>query len=327
MITSSEVKELAIEVGFDLVGITRPDIIPAALARYHQWIKRGFHADMEWMATSLDRRSDPSSLMDETKSIIILGVNYYQANSETIPNGFGRVSRYARGRDYHKIIGRMIKSLLKKIEYAINREVIRQQDIACCFKWCVDYGPFLERSYAEKAGLGFIGKNGMLINKTFGSWILLAEIVTSIELTPDHIWAGDHGRCGTCRRCIDACPTGAILEDGIIDARRCLSYLTVEHRGDIDDELATKAGDRLFGCDTCQEVCPHNQKRAVLTNHRQFLPESGVGEFVDVHKVQSISTQEDFLALTAGTSLVRSKLEGLRRNAQIVLRNTGNLTR
>ena len=320
MITSSDIKRLAAEAGFDLCGITTADVIPDAVEQYHRWLAGGYHADMDWMATSAGRREDPSTLMDNVRSVVMLGVNYYLPNSPGLPSGRGRVSRHARGRDYHKVVGRMTESLIRRIRYEMDREVVRQSDAAGRFKWWVDYGPFLERAYAEKAGLGFIGKNSMLINRRFGSWIVLAEIVTSLELEPDHIRPGDHGRCGTCRRCIDACPAGAIIDEKTIDSRRCLSYWTIERHLQIPEEFAGPMGNRIFGCDTCQEVCPLNEK-AVVTSHAALLPHSGLGEFIDAKQILNLRTTEEFLSLTAGTSLTRPKLEGLQRNARIVLAN------
>ncbi|MCK4605758.1 MAG: tRNA epoxyqueuosine(34) reductase QueG [candidate division Zixibacteria bacterium] len=320
MITSSDIKRLAAEAGFDLCGITTADVIPDAVEQYHRWLAGGYHADMDWMATSAGRREDPSTLMDNVRSVVMLGVNYYVPNSPQSPAGHGRVSRHARGRDYHKVVGRMTESLIRRIRYEMDREVVRQSDAAGRFKWWVDYGPFLERAYAEKAGLGFIGKNSMLINRRFGSWIVLAEIVTSLELEPDHIRPGDHGRCGTCRRCIDACPAGAIIDEKTIDSRRCLSYWTIERHLQIPEEFAGPMGNRIFGCDTCQEVCPLNEK-AVVTSHAALLPHSGLGEFIDAKQILNLRTTEEFLSLTAGTSLTRPKLEGLQRNARIVLAN------
>ncbi len=320
MITSSDIKRLAAEAGFDLCGITTADVIPDAVEQYHRWLAGGYHADMDWMATSAGRREDPSTLMDNVRSVVMLGVNYYVPNSPQSPAGHGRVSRHARGRDYHKVVGRMTESLIRRIRYEMDREVVRQSDAAGRFKWWVDYGPFLERAYAERAGLGFIGKNSMLINRRFGSWIVLAEIVTSLELEPDHIRPGDHGRCGTCRRCIDACPAGAIIDEKTIDSRRCLSYWTIERHLQIPEEFAGPMGNRIFGCDTCQEVCPLNEK-AVVTSHAALLPHSGLGEFIDAKQILNLRTTEEFLSLTAGTSLTRPKLEGLQRNARIVLAN------
>ncbi len=160
----------------------------------------------------------------------------------------------------------------------------------------------------------------MLINRQFGSWIFLAELITDLELEPDDPDAINHGRCGTCRLCIEACPTGAIVDDGVVDSNSCISYLTVERPSMIANELASKMGDLVFGCDICQEVCPHNG-RAKLTTHDELMSNSGVGEWLDLERVFSLESPDDFMALTAGTPLTRPKLEGLKRNAEIVRLN------
>ncbi len=322
MITSDEIKQLAQDSGFDLCAITSPEKMPHATERYRQWLEQGYHGDMAWMAKSPERRCDPSQLMDNVRSVIMLGLNYYQENCEQTPRGRARVSRYARGRDYHKVIARKIKTLIARIDARIDRDAVVQQENARRFKWWVDYGPFLERAYAEKAGMGFIGKNSMLINREFGSWFFLAEIVTSLELQPDSAPENFHGRCGKCTLCIDACPTDAIVGDGVIDSRRCISYLTIERRGEIPSDRAASMGDLLFGCDICQEVCPFNQKRTVPTSHEELLPSHGVGEFVDCEQIVALEDDEQFLKLTAGTPLTRPKLDGLKRNARVVVENT-----
>ncbi|MBU8933520.1 MAG: tRNA epoxyqueuosine(34) reductase QueG [candidate division Zixibacteria bacterium] len=295
-------------------GITTPDIMPDDKERLHQWLEKGHHADMEWMARSRDRRVDPLLSLPNVKSIIMLGVNYYQPDSKETAPGYGRVARYARGRDYHKVIGRMTKHLISKIQDTLGSRTDHD------FFWYVDYGPFLERAYAGKAGLGFVGKNGMLINRTFGSWFFISEILTSVELEPDEPFGGNHGRCGKCTLCVDACPTGAILPGNVIDSRKCISYLTVERPSQIPEDLAAKMGNLLFGCDICQKVCPHNG-RAKLTRHAEFLSAAGVGELLDLKRVLSMTTREEFLNLTAGTPLTRPRLEGLQQVARIVLMN------
>ena len=317
VIGSQKVKQLAYDTGFELCGITTPDVIPDAQKAYRTWLEKKYHADMAYMAKDPDRRTDPKQVLPEARSLIMLGVNYYQPNAVDIPEGHGRVSRYARGKDYHNIIEKMTAALIEKIKTEVKNNGEPS------FKYFVDYGPMLERAYAEKAGLGYIGKNSSLINKKYGSWFFISEIITSLELEPDQIWSGDHGKCGTCRRCIDACPTGAIVEDGVIDSRRCLSYLTIENPQAITEEIAAQMDGMLFGCDICQEVCPRN-KKAILTLHKELLPESGPGEFIDARRIVKMQTEEEFQKLTAGTALKRPKLEGLKINAEIVLKNRAN---
>jgi epoxyqueuosine reductase len=313
-ITTSVIKALAGSAGFDLCGVTSPDVIPDASDRLRKWLDSGYQGEMAWLEEKFELRSQPKLLAENIRSVIMLGINYYRPNSGPTPRGFGRVSRYARGRDYHKVIAGKARHLLTLIEDKLKGTTEPR------FKWWVDFGPFLERSYAVQAGLGYIGKNSMLINRDFGSWVFLAEIVTDLELEFDQAGLVNHGRCGSCRACMDACPTGAIVEEGVVDARKCISYLTIERPSDIPEDLRRKMGEWVFGCDVCQEVCPHNG-RSLWTCHEDFLPGRGVGEFLDLHRILNMNAREEFLELTAGTPLTRPRLENLQRNARIVLDN------
>jgi epoxyqueuosine reductase len=313
MLNSELVKRLAFAAGFDMGGITTPEVIPEARDRFRLWLERGYHAEMKWMARSAERRTDPAKLLESVRSIIMLGVNYYNPTHRERPAGYGRVSNYARGRDYHKIIKRKTLHLISRLEQQAAPD---KHD----FFWYVDYGPMLERAYAAKAGLGFIGKNSMLINRQFGSYFFISEILTSLELVPDEPYGGNHGACGSCTLCIESCPTGAIVGDAEVDAGMCISYLTIERPGEISDELRRRMGSHIFGCDVCQQVCPYN-RRAKPTRHKELLPSAGVGEFLDAHAVLRLRTRDDFLGMTAGTPLTRPKREGLQRNAHIVLEN------
>lgn len=319
IINSDDIKGLAVRAGFDLCGITSAEVIPEAQSRFLQWLNQGYQADMHWLAQNAERRTDPARLGIEARSVIMLALNYYQPNSESVPAGHGRIARYARGRDYHKVVGTKIKKLLKLITTRFPETGKAE------IKWWVDYGPFMERAYAAKAGLGFLAKNGLLINRRFGSWLVLADIVTSLELEPDDPNAINHGRCGKCRICIDACPTGAnvaceaIASDGVVDSSLCLSYWTIENPTEMPDAIASKIGNLIFGCDICQEVCPHNNRhRSIPTTHRDLMPDQGVGEFLSIERVLSMTTRDEFLDLTAGTALTRPKLEGLQCTARVV---------
>lgn len=314
MVDSTLIKNLARQSGFDLCAVTRSDVIPSAKSTFTDWLAKNYHGEMDWMERNGERRADPGLLLENARSVIMLGLNYYQPNSSQTPEGVGRVSRYARGKDYHKVIKKKTERLLLKIQEQLGSASSYQ------FKWWVDYGPFLERAYAAKAGMGYIGKNSMLINRQFGSWLFLSEIVTDLELEADDPGVVNHGRCGSCRLCLDACPTSAISEEGGIDSRLCISYLTIERPTEIPDRLASQMSDLIFGCDICQEVCPHNG-RAIPTAEAELLPSAGVGEFLPLDRLLNIETRDEFLELTAGTPLTRPGLEPLKRNAAIVKRN------
>jgi epoxyqueuosine reductase len=313
MICSERVKEFALKSGFDLCGIVSPETIPEARRRLKIWLEKDYQGEMDYMLKEPIRRSDPKMSMPQVSSIIMLGINYFQKDSGKLPKFHGRVAKYARGKDYHNVIGKKTKHLIRLI---LNEDSGVSEDD---FRWYVDYGPMLERAYAAKAGLGYIGKNSMLINKDYGSWIFLSEILTSLELEPDQPYGIDHGSCGTCRMCLVSCPTGAIVEDGVVDATGCISYLTIERPTDIDERLSHKMNDRIFGCDICQDVCPKN-KKPVVTLHSDFI-HGGVGEFVNAAEVLKINDHEDFIDFAAGTPLTRPKLEGMKRNASILLQN------
>lgn len=314
-LTSERIKILAGQAGFDLCGIASPEILPEAKRRFEEWLASGYHGEMAWMEQNVERRTDPNQLMEPVKSVIILGLNYYQPNSDEVPKGHGRVSRYARGKDYHKVIRKRTEHLLSKINDELPSNAQAE------FKWWVDYGPFMERAYAEMAGIGYIGKNGMLINKQFGSWLFISEIVTNLELEPDKREPREHGNCSTCTLCIDACPTEAILSPRVIDSNKCISYLTIERPSEIPGEIKPKIRNLIFGCDICQEVCPHNLSRQTLTMHKEFSYKYGVGEFVDARKVLELEDRDEFLEMFAGTPLVRPKEDCMKRNAEIVLEN------
>lgn len=314
LLTSSHIKQLAYDSGFDLCGIASPDILPESRRRYFEWLKQGYHGEMSYLAKEPDRRTNPRELMAEAESIIMLGLNYYSPNTINSPDGFGRVSRYARGKDYHKITERGIKKLIKSLVKKIG---VSEKP---AFRWYVDYGPLSERSYAEKAGLGFIGKNGMLINRKFGSWFFLSAILTSLKLEPDGRNPMEHGHCGDCQLCIDACPTSAIISPRTIDSTRCISYLTIERPSEIPAKLASLMGNMVFGCDICQEVCPYNGN-PIKTTHTDLTADKGVGEFLNLSRVNGMRSREEFLELTAGTPLTRPKLPGLQRSAAIAIAN------
>ncbi|MBL7064138.1 MAG: tRNA epoxyqueuosine(34) reductase QueG, partial [Anaerolineae bacterium] len=240
---TGRIKEQARRMGFDVVGVTRP--APSAHAAFYTgWLARGYHGEMAYLARpdAIEKRADPRRLMPETRSIVIVGMNYYTGDFPPAEESRGRVSRYAWGADYHAVLTERLRQLAAWIAEQVGRPVTHRV--------YVDTGPLLERELAQRAGLGWIGKNTCLIHPRLGSYFFLGELLLDLELEPDASFPAD--RCGTCTACLDACPTGALVAPRTLDARRCISYLTIEHRGPIPAELGPLLGDWVFGCDVCQ---------------------------------------------------------------------------
>lgn len=304
------IKSCAKELGFYSVGILPASFLFEKDPSLEKWNQKGCAGTMAYMQ-EFDRRLEHFKASFPTaKSVIVLTVSYHQPPPprKMTSEPEGRIARYAWGKDYHKILKKKLKLLSQKIQEKGRREVVLRP--------FVDTGPLLERRLARLAGLGFIGKNTTLITPA-GSYFFLAELVTDLELEYDkeRVFEG----CGQCRLCIDACPTEAIQEPFTIDARRCISYLTIEHRGAIDATLAPQMEEWLFGCDICMDVCPFNS-RPVETPWSE-LKRGGVGEMVPLGDILVLETDEAFRDRFQGTPLLRPKREGLRRNAAIVLEN------
>jgi epoxyqueuosine reductase len=294
---------------FDYFGVTHPKSHPTDQKNYDQWVEFGKHGSMEYLRKHRSLKLRPDKMLADCSSVIIVALNYYRESSST-KKSQGRIARYAHGRDYHKVLGNKLKSVCKQLKELYPAE---------SFYSNTDASPLLERVYAREAGLGFIGKNTMLITKQFGSWVLLGEILTSLKLPEVPATTLKQGSCGTCTRCQDICPTGALDNEYSIDATKCISYLTIEHRGSIPVELRQKMGNWLFGCDLCQEVCPHNA-RASSTNEPDFV-KSYAGDSRELKEILEMETDEQFLQKFAGSPVMRAKRTGLIRNACIVAAN------
>jgi len=310
MTLAQEIKQQSCQLGFDLVGITDAEAVSESHIRFFtDWLSRGYASQMDYMHRNLEKRINPSKLLPGAKSVIVVGLNYTpektNSNKQKQPFAAGRVANFARYEDYHLFIK---KQLRKLVAFIVERVAPGVQ-----FKMCVDAEPIAERAVAAKAGLGFIGKNHMLINPQFGCQILLGEIITSLELQYDKPLKGD---CSNCGKCVQACPTGALRSDGQFDANLCISYLTIEHKGQIPPDLAKKIGDRIFGCDECVLACLW-QKNAPPCKNKEFKFCADRAE-LNLKEILSL-TQWDFDERFAGTCLARLGLENLKRNARICL--------
>lgn len=311
---ADSIKARARALGFALCGITTPDP-PEHLPEYKSWLSDGLHAGMKYMESERGQalRADPRALFPECQSILVLAVNYFQGESPSPdPESLsGRVARYAWGRDYHDVLLRRLKELMSFVEVAAGRTVRH--------RLYTDSGPIMERELAQRAGLGWIGKNTMLINEDVGSWTLLAEVMMDLALPPDEPFHLD--RCGSCTRCVDACPTKAILSDPRrVDSRQCISYLTIEHRGSLPSECRDALGDWVFGCDVCQQVCPWNERFAQPRNDPDFEPRA---PFPNPEMASLLGlSQSEFRSVFRESAAKRAKRSGLLRNAVVVLGNT-----
>ncbi len=302
-------KLLACEEGFARVGIASAGSVPGG-ERYRRWLAAGKHAGMTYLAENVEKRHQPSSLVESAKSVICLAVSYAPADATAA--GDAPVARYARGRDYHKVLKRRCHRLMDRL---------RQIEPGLVGRAFVDTAPIAERSVAASAGLGWIGRNGCLIASELGSYVLLCEIVCNLSLTPDSPTGQD---CGDCRKCIDACPTGAIGADGEVDSRLCRSYLTIEHRSRIDRGLWAKMGDRLLGCDTCQSACPHNESLSAGDAALMGRPDGDMAmAAVTVADVLGWSP-EDWDAATRGSAARRATHGMWLRNAVLAAGNSGD---
>lgn len=312
MALSRAIKQQALELGFDAVGIARAG--PACeqgtlFTRLMDWLERGYHGTMAWMGRAPERRADPRLVLPHCRSIISVGVNYLTDHRADESPGQGRIARYAWGKDYHKVLEERLRQLEGRIRALAPDAVTRSY---------VDTGPVMEKAWAEQAGLGWIGKHSNLVSSQFGSWLLLGEILTTLELDPDEPGTD---LCGSCTLCIQACPTKAIVEPYIVDATRCISYLTIELRDDesaITPELRQGMGNKIFGCDDCLDVCPFNL-RAEPTAEPAFQPTP----LTIAPRLETLSGMDEaaFAAQFRQSPIKRAKLTGFLRNVAIAQRN------
>lgn len=304
------IKRHASALGFELAGIA-PATEADGFGRLREWLDEGLAGDMDYMHRHREARRNPTSILPDVRSVIMLGLNYSGTEAGARESG-GRIAQYARGSDYHDVLRHKLNRLL---------QLIQDEAPGCRGRGVVDTAPLLERDFARRAGLGWFGKNTMLLNKRLGSFFFLAALLLDIDLQPDEPHENSH--CGTCTACLDACPTQAFVEPGKLDARLCISYLTIELKGTIPEKLREPMSDWLFGCDICQDVCPWNRK-APLGNESELKPRS---DLEAIGPVELLGLSEDeFRRRFRGTALLRAKRRGLLRNAAIVLGNMGGVS-
>ena len=306
-----KIRQRAIELGFDDCRVTSAGA-PDTAAHFKDWLKEGCDGEMRYLSRNAHKRVNPQLVLPGARSIFTLAMSYHDPDSRQDASGErprGIVARYARFQDYHDVIGRLLEKLAGYVNELGGRETRSL--------WYIDTGPVLERDLAQRSGLGFIGKHTNLISRRLGNWFFLAEILTTLEVAPD---VPEKNHCGRCARCLQACPTGAITAPFRLDARRCISYLTIELKGSIPVELRPLIGRRIYGCDDCLEACPWNRFAAtarVMTGHRRSeLSEPDLLELVRLDDA-------GFKARFAGTPILRTKRRGLLRNVCVALGNIG----
>lgn len=303
-LTNDIVIKEAKAAGFDLVGFTKADELKDEINKLEEWLRRGYQSGMKYMERNLEKRKNVNEILPGAKSVISLALNYYTKENYSNDPEKGKISRYAWGTDYHLIIWDKLKAL----EKSLNEIDPSFQSISY-----VDTGPVMDKVWAKKAGLGWIGKHTNLINKEFGSWIFLANIITNSNFNYS-IEIEDF--CGSCTACIDACPTNAIVEEYVVDANKCISNLTIENKGEMPSQLKGKFENWLYGCDICQDVCPWNIKFYQITPLQDFKPREGNKE-IQLEEVLSMD-DSGFKDRFAASPVKRAKLKGLKRNAEFL---------
>ena len=301
-LTNEIVIQKAKTVGFNLIGFAKAEILVKESENLKQWLQKNYEAGMDYMERNFDKRIDVKKILHEAKSVISLGLNYYTPDEYSNQKNNGKVSRYAWGKDYHLIIWAMLDEL---------EEVLKKIDPQFKSISYVDTGPIMDKAWAVRSGIGWLGKHTNVINREIGSWFFIANIITNYEFNyseqiPDF--------CGTCTACIDACPTDAIIQEYVIDSNRCISYLTIENKNEISEEFKGKFDNWIFGCDICQDVCPWNQKFLIETLIKDFYPQNKELKLDEVLGLNEENFKEKFKI----SPIKRAKLSGLKRNASFL---------
>lgn len=297
------IRNKILEIGFNLVGFSKAQELFDEKEKLKEWLLRGYHANMNWIKTTFDKRINPLNILPEAKSIISIGLNYFQRRKNEMPDNAGLISVYAWGKDYHKIFEKKFK-IIKKLLLDIDPDSKS--------KFYVDDGPTMDKIWAVKSGLGWMGKHTNVINTSIGSWFFVGTIITSIEFLYD---SPISDMCGECRLCIDACPTNAIIDDYVIDASKCISYHTIENKKEIPSYFKSKFDSFVFGCDICQQVCPWNHKLQIETDELDFA--SNTIEFIEKKELNNM-TENEFKEKYKGRPLLRTGLKNLLRNFEFI---------
>ena len=300
---SAKIKEFARNVGFDKVGITRAEPLRDEGVRLNEWIDLGYHGQMAWMERWKEKRVDPAELLPNAKSVVAVALNYFTPYKHSELAGTGKISRYAWGDDYHDVLKEKLYRLF---------ELIKAEAPSVNGKVCVDTAPMMDKVWAERAGIGWIGKSSNLITTDHGSWVFLGELILDVELEYDDDVVLDH--CGSCTACIDACPTDAITMPYVVDAKKCISYATIELRDEtLPEDISSKLSGWIYGCDICQDVCPWNRFEKPTAETR-FEPRVGETD-LDFDEVNGL-TPEAFAQRFRRSAMKRTKISGLQRNAK-----------
>lgn len=306
MILARQIKERALFEGFNKVGIVGAQSLADEGRRLREWLARGYHGEMRWMARDVEKRVSPSAIFPSARSVVVVALNYFTPHQHQQSHTTGKVSRYAWGDDYHDVVREKLTSLLAWI---------REQEPSAEGKVCVDIQPTMDKAWAVRAGLGWLGKHSNVITKEHGSWVFIGELILNLELDADAERVEDH--CGTCTLCIDACPTAAITEPYVVDSNKCISYATIELRApEMPAEVEDNLSGWLYGCDICQDVCPWNRFEEPTAETR-FAPRDG-NVNAELAEILELSL-ETYAARYRGSAMKRSKLSGLQRNARALI--------
>ena len=306
---TNALKAKALELGFQAVGIARAEALIEERERLEEWLRRGYHGEMPYMARDPEQRTNLNKIFPAARSVVVVALNYYTPHQHVEDGNFGRVSRYAWGDDYHEVVGEKLRALLNWV---------KQQWPEAEGKVCVDIQPVMDKAWAVRAGLGWMGKHTNVITRDYGSWIFIGELLLNLDLEYEDDQLAD--QCGSCTLCLEACPTGAIVEPYVLDANLCISHATIESRAlTIRADVAERLDGWIYGCDVCQDVCPWNHATPVAKEPR-FEPRD---RNVNASLVETLEfTPESYAARFRGSAMKRAKLTGLQRNARALLENS-----